>query len=178
MPAVIPFIPLIAAGVTGGTALVGAHMQSSAAKHAADAESRAANHAADVQARSAQEALDFQKQQAAHDAEVAETNRRANYDQWAAQQRRMGSVGEALGFGPRAIPDYVPMPGHAPTPGAAAPPIGSVGEYLSPSARPVTPPAPSGPNVAPPLQAPSPYTLMSVGDYLDPRYDARYGAPR
>lgn len=51
MPAVVPFIPLMSAGVGAATNLIGAHEQTSAAQQASQ-----------TQAQSAQQALDFAKQ--------------------------------------------------------------------------------------------------------------------
>lgn len=59
------------------------------------------------QAKATREALDFQKQQAQNSYLNNEVARRANYDQWAARSRRIGSIGEALGYGAREIPAYV-----------------------------------------------------------------------
>jgi hypothetical protein len=113
MPA---FIPLAVAAATA-TGLIGAaKISSGASGRAASLATDAANHAADVQAKSAAETLAFTKEQAAKDQAIAETTRRANYDQWRAREERMGSLGQLIGQGPRNIPDYVPLE----APGAAA----------------------------------------------------------
>lgn len=150
-----------AAAIAGGAAIYRAHKQSSAANNAAKLTTSAANHAADVQGKSAAEALTFQRQQAENDAKNTEATRRANYDQWAARERRLGSVGEALGYGTRNIPAYVPTidphydtPMVPPTPQPRRPT--SVAAYLMPSVQP-----------APGPQAPTdPYSLRNVGAYL------------
>lgn len=158
-------MPLVAvAAIAAAGAITSAKMQSSAAGSAANKQTAAANHAADVQGQSSREALDFAKQQAQQEATNAETTRRANYDQWASRERRLGSVGDALGYGGRDIPAYVPgAPASFTTPAPAQhadprllrtpPPVGSVGSYLAPP-------------VAPALEMPDPYTVKNVGSYL------------
>lgn len=69
MPAVIPFIPLIAAGVTATGAVVASKIGSDASKHATDAQL----HASD-------EALDYQKQR--------DTSGRAEYDKSVADYKQ------------------------------------------------------------------------------------------
>lgn len=146
----------IAGIVGGGAALTGAALQSHAYGSAADEQTGAANHAADLQSQSTAAALAFQKQQAEAQWVNDEANRKANYDQWAAHEANVGSIGEWLGLGGKTIQPYVPgvdprfldanaaPPPAGPTPAAAAarPPMGSVGSYLTP------PSAPSGVNPA------------------------------
>jgi len=108
MPALA--IPAFWAAV-GGTAAAGAgiyaaYKQSDAA-HEATAASTASNAAA----------LDFEKQQAAADQARFEATQRANYDQWAARQSQLSSLGEMVGLPGRTIPSYVPTTA-AGTPGA------------------------------------------------------------
>lgn len=100
--------------------LVGTQQQVAASADAAQKQLEATKYAADAQAKAAAESLAFQRQQAAADAVMAETNRAANYQQWAAKQQQLGSVGQALGLPARSIPAYVPLPG-APPPGGAPP---------------------------------------------------------
>jgi hypothetical protein len=99
-----------AIGIAVGTA-VGAKFQSNAAEKSAKLTTDAANKGADLQAQSNREALDFQKQQAALDAARADAIQRANYQQWAAREGRMSSIGQALGLPARDIPAYQPLPG-------------------------------------------------------------------
>lgn len=108
----------VGAGSVAGAQIYGAHKTSSAAKDAAKLQTDAANHAADLQKQSADAALAFQNEQAKRDYASAETTRHANYDQWVARERRISSLGDLLGLGPRDIPGYVPMPAFD---GAAAP---------------------------------------------------------
>jgi hypothetical protein len=108
--------------------LVGTQQQVNASADAAQKQLEATKYAADAQAKAAAESLAFQRQQAAYDAAMAETNRAANYQQWAAKQQQLGSVGQALGLPARSIPAYVPLPAasDAPSPGPPqGPPLGT-----------------------------------------------------
>jgi len=113
MPA-IAAAPLFWGAVAAGGAaaagqIIGAKMQSGAAKTAAQLQTESANKGAELQAQSTREALDFQKAEAAKARQDAEVTRRANYDQWAAQQRRLGTLGQLLGLPSPEIPGYVPL---------------------------------------------------------------------
>jgi len=94
----------IAAGGAVAGGLINARSQGGAAKRQVEA----SNYAADLQDRAAREALEYQKQQAAEEARRYEIDRRANYDQWAAREGRLGSLSQIWGFGGRPIPGYVP----------------------------------------------------------------------
>jgi len=96
MPAAVA-IPLITAGVTGTTSLIGAKMQSDALGDASNA-----------QAKAAADTLAFNRQQAEADYRNQEVNRRANYDQYVAHQGGNNTIRAALGLKPVAIPTYVP----------------------------------------------------------------------
>jgi hypothetical protein len=96
--------------VSASLNLVGTEKQVNASEAAAQKQLEATKYAADAQAKAAAESLAFQRQQAAYDATVAESTRGANYQQWAAKQQQLGSVGQALGLPARAIPAYVPLP--------------------------------------------------------------------
>lgn len=63
MPAAVA-IPLITAGASATTQLVGAKMQSKSASKAADVQTQAANRAAEMEAEAAKQQLAFQQQQA------------------------------------------------------------------------------------------------------------------
>ena len=95
-------------GAAGGQAASAAIASKSAGK-SAQLQTQAATEGARIQAESAQKALDFQKAEAARIAQQEEVNRRANYEQWAAQQRRHGTLGDLLGLAPQEIPGYVPL---------------------------------------------------------------------
>lgn len=167
----------IVSGATGGSAagpwgavagaaiglfgsLFGAHMASSAATKSAQIQADAQLKAQQLQAKSAADALAFTKQQAQQTYLTDETNRRANYDQWAAREGRLGSVEDLLGYGPRNTPAYVAgVDPHFATAPAAPPPAG----YVRPATLP-TYAANTGSNglTPPPL-------MGSVDSYLDPR---------
>ena len=104
MPAavLVPAIASVASGV--GSAV----MQSRAAGKAAKATSDASNYAADRQAEAQQRQEQFLREQAQRNYEQEESVRRANYDQWAAREKRLGSIAERLGYGRRDVPAYVP----------------------------------------------------------------------
>lgn len=102
-------MPIVAAAIIAGAATAGgAVIASKSAKSAANQQVNAANHAADVQSKSAGDVLAFQRQQAEADYQNSEGSRHANYDQWAASQRRLQTLNDLLGLGPREIPGYVP----------------------------------------------------------------------
>lgn len=127
--AVLPFtMTAIGAGATAAGGIIGAHETASANEDAVAAQTKAN-----------EDALAFQEQQAAYKAQVDETNRRANYDQWAGREGQISSVGQMLGLPARQIPGYVPLPSGATTavPGSATqpPPVVSPGQTPS-----VTPP--------------------------------------
>jgi hypothetical protein len=97
MPAAVA-IPLAIGAGTAGAGIFGAKMQSDSADQAAQ-----------LQAKAAANALAFQKQQAAQDFANAQTTAHANYDQWAAKQGRLSTLGQMVGLQPFNIPGYVPM---------------------------------------------------------------------
>jgi len=107
MPAAVA-VPLITGIAPAVGSVVGAKMASGAQSRAAQQQTQSANYAADIQDRAAREALEYQKQQAAEEARRYEIDRRANYDQWAAHEGRLGSLSQIWGFGGRPIPGYVP----------------------------------------------------------------------
>ena len=124
MPAAV-IAAIIAGGATATGQIVSAKLQSGAAKKSAQLQTTSANYAADKQAEATQKALDFQQAEAAKTRADAEVTRHANYDQWAAQQRRLGTLGQLLGMAPPEIPGYVPLDAGAGTLGAALPPTGA-----------------------------------------------------
>lgn len=90
----------ITAGATAGGQIYGAHKQASAQ-----------NKAAQLQAQAAAQALQFQREQAYRDQQNFNATQKANYDQWAAREGRLGTLGEMFGRGPRYIPPYVATAG-------------------------------------------------------------------
>ena len=114
MPAAVA-IPLAMAGGSAIAGIAGAKIQSGAAGRAADAQTQAANKAAEIQAQSAREALQFQREAAAQDAQRFDVTQRGNYEQNAARERRLGSIGQLVGLAPREIPAYQSIqPGQSP----------------------------------------------------------------
>jgi len=179
MPALIaaPWLGTAIAGVAAGTgAIVGAKMQSGAARRVAETQTQAANRAAEIQAQSQAEALAFQRQAAQNAYLNDEAARRGNYDVWAATEGRRGSIGALLGMGPRNIPAYVPgvdprfdgggegTSGPMPVPGAGGPPLERVDQFGRRPGDPMygTP----VPTPRPRRQAPPP---ASVGSFLAPQ---------
>ncbi len=121
----------IAAAASSGAAIYSAHKQSDTAETAAKLATDATTHGADLQKQSNDEALAFTKSQAEADYQNQEIARRANYDQTAAKQARLGTLGNMLGLPPPTMPDYVPSvdpryttAGSAPAPGSGAAPAG------------------------------------------------------
>lgn len=103
--------PMVAAtAINSGTNLLGGVLQSRGATKAAQIQANAELQAAKIQQEAAEKALAFEQQQAALAAAQQAIAQQANYGQYAAQQRRIGTLGELLGLGPREIPAYVPMP--------------------------------------------------------------------
>lgn len=106
---------------------------------------KATAHAADKQLQASREAEAFQRQQAEATFKQQETDRAANYAQWAARQGRMNSIGSALGYGTGTpIPAYVPMTdprytsqglGRAPVPPPAMTPQGPAGDPAQAAVR-------------------------------------------
>lgn len=114
-----------AAGATASAA-IGAHSASNAAK----TQMQTANYAADQQKKAADDQLAYQRQQAENTYRQQEADRKANYDQWAARQSRLNSIGAALGYGAgTTIPAYVPIadPGYT-TGSTPLPPTGMAGQ--------------------------------------------------
>lgn len=121
---------LIGGLAAAGGQAAGAKIGANANRDAAAQSTAAANHAADLQAEANRQAIAFEREQAQNAFLNSEAARRGNYDQWAAREARLGSIGAALGYGSRPVPGYVPgVDPHytgGPTAGAAlAVPVGS-----------------------------------------------------
>lgn len=86
------------------TAPISGAFQYAGAKQQAEAQDRATQ----AQTQAAQQTLAFQRQQAETDYQNQEVNRKANYQQFAARDARIGTLGEAVGLSPRRTPAYVP----------------------------------------------------------------------
>lgn len=107
----------IAAAAASSTAsAIAAKKQSQTAKEVAQIQTSSSDKALEAQTQSNREALDFQKQQAAQDLITHNATAKANYDQWAAREKRISSLGAALGLAPRDIPAFVPTPGQTDAP--------------------------------------------------------------
>lgn len=144
--------------------LFGAHQQASAANNAAQISADALKYGANLQDQAAQRQEAFLRQQAENGYANSEVDRRANYDQWAARENRLGSLSAALGYGGRAVPAYVPsVDPHYLTPTPGAPPTGG----MLPGGTPMNGTAANLPGqysfAAPP---PNPYALRPLSAYL------------
>jgi hypothetical protein len=112
-PGFVGFVQLPAFDCFGiGTGVAGA-AQAAGTVAAADITAGATKDAAAKQLQANEEAVQFEREQAQQAALQAETDRKANYGQWAAHERGVGTIGQMLGLGGKEIPDYVP--GIAPT---------------------------------------------------------------
>lgn len=102
MPAVLAlpaFWGAVGATAAGATSMIGAGEAAAATEDAAH-----------IQADTAAKALDFQKQKAAQDLAQQNAIQKANYDQWAASQRRASNFAQMLGLPAFDIPSYQPIP--------------------------------------------------------------------
>jgi hypothetical protein len=95
-----------AAGVTAGAGLYGAHKAGQAAEKGAAIAAGSADRAAELQSQGNREALQFAREQAEADYQNYEVANRANYEQNAARERRLGTLGGLIGRSPREIPAY------------------------------------------------------------------------
>ncbi len=132
----------IAAGTAAAGSLAAASKQAGAAKTAAQIQSDAATKAAQIQSNSAAQALAFQQDQAKRDQATFEATQHANYNQWAAREGRMSSLGGLVGLGPRQIPAYVPTT--LPPAGMTSTPAGSGNYYGTYNPAPPSSGVPSG----------------------------------
>jgi hypothetical protein len=142
-------IPIGAAIGAGGVIASGV-ISSNANQSAANTQAGAVTHGADLQAKATADALTFQKQQAEAAYQSNEATRKANYDQWAAGQQRMGSISELYGgTAPRQLPAYVSQPdpnlapGGPPPPGGPSVPGSPAGSPSAPTGAPGAPGAPA-----------------------------------
>lgn len=146
----------IAGLAAGGGAVTAGILNSGAAKDAASLQTQAADHAADVQAQSAANTLAFQQQQAQQARVDANTAAQANYNQWAAKEGRLSTLGQQIGMQPFQVPAYVPLSGlngpsaSAPTqaspsaaPTSANPNVTTMGAAMNPTTPAASPPAPA-----------------------------------
>lgn len=102
------FGSLFGASEQSGAATAAANINAQAQEQIAQMNANAQKYAADLAAKSSAAGLDFSKAGAENSFQNNEVSRAGNYDQWAAAQNRIGSVGKLLGFGDRVIPAYRP----------------------------------------------------------------------
>ena len=102
---------LVGAGVGLFSSLFGAHQENKANTQAAKIQADAQTRSAELQKQAADEALAYQRDESARSWASNEAARHGNYDISAARERRLGSLGELVGAGPREIPAYLPDPG-------------------------------------------------------------------
>lgn len=153
----MPIGIVVAAGVTAAGAVAAANSSASGEKDAAQLQTDAANHGADITAKTNADTLAWQKQEAEQTYQQAETDRRANYDQWAAHMGGVNSVGQMLGFGRKPVPGYVPSvdPRYVTAPPPNGPPV----TVTSPQQGQTSAPGHSAPSIAqlmPPQAAAAP----------------------
>lgn len=94
-------MPPVAAAIIMGAATI------YATKQMADASDRAGK----VTEKGTADTIEYTKQKDAQDRETANATAHANYDQWAAREGRLSTLGEMVGVGGRNIPAFAPMPG-------------------------------------------------------------------
>lgn len=123
-------------GIDLGASTLGSYLSGRAQSKGLKRQLEAERYAAELQDRAQREALDFAKHQAQQDWRTGETDRRANYDQWAARRRGLSGLTQALGYGALEIPAYV----GSPDPGFTAP-----SRSMGQGSRPVYEPRPGAP---------------------------------
>lgn len=112
----IALAALAATATAGGAAVssaIASHGSNSAAETQAAASKEATNQqlqyereALASQQKAAEEQLSYTKQQAGQSRADNETNRQADYEQWAAREGRLSTIGGMLGMPARQIPGY------------------------------------------------------------------------
>lgn len=107
----MPWALPVAIASAAGLEFWGMSEQAGAQTSAAQAQANAATQAAQIQAQSQQQALLFAEQQAQQNLISQNAIQQANYNQWAAQQQRIGALAQSYGYPARQIPAYVPIPG-------------------------------------------------------------------
>jgi hypothetical protein len=99
---------LAVAGIELFGHLFGAHKQAQAADRSADIMAASAKYSADLQAKAQADALAFTQASAENAFLNSEAARQGNYGWQAARDRRLGTIGDEVGLGPRETPAYVP----------------------------------------------------------------------
>lgn len=96
---------------TGGSLfgnLFAANMQANAAANSSATTAASAKYQADLIAKANADALAFEGKNAENAYQNNEAARQGNYGIFAARERRLGTIGDEVGLGPREIPAYVP----------------------------------------------------------------------
>lgn len=114
---------IAAAGATTATGIYGAKKASSTALEAARIQRDSANRAAELEDAANQRAEAFMREQMLADQQRFETTQHANYDQNAARERRIGTLGNLIGAPAREIPAYRPTFGSGAAGGGGGAPI-------------------------------------------------------
>lgn len=120
-----PAIHAASSGVTPTLITTGAGLFSNL--FSAKLQSDANTDATATQSKAAADALAYEKSQAAYQAQVDETNRKANYDQVAARSSQLSDLSQGLGGPSRSMPAYVPGPPS---------PFGTMGGAVNPTTPP------------------------------------------
>lgn len=118
-------MPLVVAAIITGVGAIGT------AKIMADASDRAGA----ITTKGTADTIAFEKEKAAQDLQMANATSHANYDQWAAREGRMSSLGEMIGLPKRNVPAFQPIPGatsSVATTGAAATPTTAAATTATP----------------------------------------------
>jgi hypothetical protein len=131
----VPWSTIVASGSGLFGNLFAANIQANAADRAAQVAAAGNKYSADLTAKANADALKFQYANAENAYQNNEASRQGNYGLFAARERRLGTIGEEVGLGPREIPAYVP---------GVDPHFGSVGDAASAGA----PPAAGGASTA------------------------------
>lgn len=160
MPAIVVAAIVTAAATTGATVYAAKKNQ-----QAVDAQVKSQSEATAAGSKGNEEALAFQKAQADRDAANQETNRRADYDQWAARESRLGTLGQSLGLPARQIPGYVPQQA----------PSGSIAGS-QPTSQPQTG-QPVGPAGQAPSAPPPNATPEQIGQFVESYFASRGTKP-
>lgn len=160
-------IAIIGAAGTGGAAVASGALQASGAKSAAKTNAAAATDAAQIQSKTAADTLAFEKQQADQTQSNTETTRKANYDQWAAQQQSYNAVRQQLGLAPLSIPAYVPL---STTSFSGNTGVTGTGTATAPAVNTPAVNTPAGTTVPTVAQALQPGSAVSSGNPTDPAY--------
>lgn len=125
----IPWGTIVGTGTQLFGNIFAAHEASAGADRAAEIAAAGNKYSADLTAKANADALKFQYANAENAFQNNEAARSGNYGIFAARERRLGSIGDEVGLGPREIPAYVP---------GVDPGFGTMGEAASGGAPPAS----------------------------------------